>query len=462
MEVIMDKKTENDFAQQIALFRYGVIADFVHLPPGTKGLYAQIQKKAALEYVIPGSRRRRVAEETIRSWLKKYRKNGFDGLLPKARTDRGKTRRLPLEVADLLLATKEKEPELTVPLTIKKARESGLIPDEIRLPTSTVYKLLARNGLTGKTKSPAKDHRRFAYQYAGELFMADVMHGPAIRTPGGRKRKTYLIALIDDASRVIPHAAFAFSENTAAFMNVFKEAILKRGIPTRLFVDNGSAFRSQHLSLVCAKLGITLIHTRAYHAEAKGKIERWFRTIRLQFLPLLSEKEKQSLEAINRVLRTYIEIEYHRTPHRILGESPLDRWAKIGQRVRYPEPGVDLDDLFLFEAKRKVQKDRTISLNGRLYEIDASLVGETVTLRYDPANQGDTIEVCHHGSFVQEAKEVDTYANCFVKRDRPSGSVQMIDPQQAGSELAKKPMPAIRQPIDFSKLARSDREDTDV
>jgi transposase InsO family protein len=363
---------------------------------------------------------------------------------------------------DVLLVTKEKEPGLTVPLTIKKARQTGMIPCEIPLPESTVYKLLARNGLTGKQKSISKDHRRFAYQYAGELFMADVMHGPAIRTEGGRHQKSYLIALIDDASRVIPHAAFTFSENTSAFMNVFKEAILKRGIPTRLFVDNGSAFRSLHLSLVCAKLGITLIHTRAYHAEAKGKIERWFRTIRLQFLPLLSEKEKQSLEAINRVLRTYIEIEYHRTPHRILGESPLDRWAKIGQRVRYPEPGVDIDDLFLFEAKRKVQKDRTISLNGRLYEIDASLVGETVTLRYDPANQKDTIEVCHHNDFIQEAKEVDTYANCFVKRERPSGSIQLIDPNTAEVETKKHPLSSIRQPIDFSKLTKPDKEDTDV
>ncbi len=458
----MEKTAEQNLSEQIALFKYGIIADFVLLPPGTKGLYAQIRKKAALEYKIPGSRRTRVAEETIRSWLKRYRKNGFDGLLPKERIDRGKPRKLPLEVADVLLATKEKEPELTVPLIIKKVRKTGMIPDDLPLPQSTVYKLLARHGLTGKKRSVAKDHRRFAYQYAGDLFMADVMHGPAIKVEGGRKRKTYLIAFIDDASRVIPYAAFAFSENTAAFMKVFKDAILRRGIPTRLFVDNGSAFRSQHLSLVCAKLGITLIHARPYHAEAKGKIERWFRTIRLQFLPVLSDREMQSLEAINRALWTYIEIEYHRTPHRILGESPLDRWAKIGQRVRYPEPGVDVDDLFLFDAKRKVQKDRTVSLNGVLYEIDASLVGETVILRYDPANQGNTIEVCHNGEFVHEAKEVDTYANCFVKRDRPSGSIQIKAQENERIETSDHPPFLIRQPIDFSKLTDSDKEDTDV
>jgi len=458
----MEKNDRNDLSEQIALFRYGIIADFVHLAPGTRGLYEKIKKKAVPEYLIPGSRRTRVAEETIRSWLTKYRKNGFDGLLPKARTDRGKPRRLPLEVADVLLATKEKEPELTVPLTIKKARQTGAIPDDIILPESTVYKLLARHGLAQKKKTPAKDHRRFAYQYAGELFMSDVMHGPAVKVEGGRKRKTYLIAFIDDASRVIPYAAFAFSENTAAFMKVFKDAILRRGIPTRLFVDNGSAFRSQHLRLVCAKLGITLIHARPYHAEAKGKIERWFRTIRLQFLPMLSEKAMQSLEAINRALWAYIEIEYHRTPHRILGEAPLDCWAKIGQRVRYPEPGVDLDDLFLFEARRKVQKDRTVSLNGVLYEIDASLVGETVILRYNPTEQGDMVEVCYNGDFIQEAKKVDTYANCFVKRDRPSGSIEAITLEKAGVKTGENPSSTFHQPIDFSKLTDTDTEDSDV
>jgi transposase InsO family protein len=445
------KKTYS--TEDVALFRYGIISDFVNLPPGTKGLYAQIKKKAELEYQIPGSRRTRVAEETIRSWLKKYRVGGFDALLPKERNDKGKARRLPLEVADVLLSVKDENPELTVPLVIKTARESGKIPEDIRLPESTIYKLLARNGLTKKKTSADKDHRRFSYQYAGELWMSDVMHGPAIKTDGGRKRKTYLIAFIDDATRVIPYAEFAHSENTASFMEVFMQAILRRGIPQRLFVDNGSAFRSHHLSLVCAKLGITLIHARAYHAAAKGKIERWFRTIRLQFLPMLTKENMQSLETMNRALWTYVEIEYHRTRHRILNETPLDCWANIGQRVRYPEPGVDLTDLFLFESKRKVQKDRTISLNGMIYEIDASLVGETVTLRYNPAEQGKTIEVCHNNQFIQEAKLVDTYANCFVKRDRPSNTIKEVE-QNKDSPKMKAPKPP-KHPVNYGKLTKN-------
>ena len=446
---------ENKLQEQVALFRYGIISDFVNLPPGSRGLYAQIKKKAGRNYVIPGSRRTRVAEETIRSWLKKYRKDGFDALLPKERTDKGEARKLPLAVSDLLLETKEKEPELTVPLLIRKVRASGKVPNSVRMPRSTVYKLLARHGLTRKTK-PANDHRRFAYPNAGDLFMSDVMHGPAVRKGDGRKRKTYLIAFIDDATRVIPYAAFAHSENTTAFMEVLKQAVLRRGIPMRLFVDNGSAFRSHHLSLVCAKLGITLIHARPYHAAAKGKIERWFRTVRMQFLPIVSEKQMLNLKTINRALWTYIETEYHRSPHRSLGETPLDRWAQVGENVRYPEPGDDLDDLFLFESKRKVQKDRTVSLNGMAYEIDASLVGETVTLRYNPSDQGKEIKVCHNGRFVQKAKLVDIYANCFVKRDRPSKTIEALDPEKT---IDHKRESRPKQPVNFSRISQAEKED---
>jgi transposase InsO family protein len=439
--------------EDVALFRYGIISDFVNLPPGTRGLYARIKKKAGHNYIIPGSRRTKVAEETIRSWLKKYRAGGFDALLPKERKDKGKARRLPLEVADVLLAVKEENPEFTVPLVIRTARESGKIPEAIRLPESTIYKLLARNGLTGNQTSQDKDHRRFSYQYAGDLWMSDVMHGPAVKVNGGRKRKTYLIAFIDDATRVIPYAAFAHSENTASFMDVFQQAILRRGIPQRLFVDNGSAFRSQHLSLVCAKLGITLIHARAYHAAAKGKIERWFRTIRLQFLPLLNEDNRQSLITMNQALWAYIETEYHHAQHRILNETPLDCWARVGQRVRYPETGVDLADLFLFESRRKVQKDRTISLHGMIYEIDAALVGETVTLRYNPAEQGKIIEVRHNNQFVQKAKLVDTYANCFVKRDRPSSNIEEVESGE--NETREKVQVKSQHPVDYSKLTKN-------
>lgn len=435
------KNRDDDLKQQVALFRYGLIADIVCLEPGTKGIYDKIKQKATPHYLIPGTHRNRVAAETIRSWIKDYRQDGFDALFPKNRSDKGKSRTLSTETEDVLIEIKGDNLAFSVKQVIEKAKELGEIDKNSKLSPTSVYRLLSSRGLMDRKKIEepgGKDHRRFSYQHAGELFMSDVMHGPAVFTEGRRKHKAYLIAFIDDASRVIPYAEFALGEKTRNFMPVFKQAIMRRGIPKRLFVDNGSAFRSRHLAIVCARLGVTLIHAKVYHAAAKGKIERWFRTVRQQFLPTLGDQQKASLANLNQALWNYVESEYHHNLHRILGESPLDRWAGCAERVRYPEPGLDLDELFLAEEKRKVHKDRTISLHGKIYEADAALVGETVTIRYDPATPGQPIQLWFENKRYDDARLVDIFVNCFVKRDRPSNSL-IVEDKKPKSDFTDKP-----------------------
>ena len=161
--------------------------------------------------------------------------------------------------------------------------------------------------------------------------------------------------------------------------------MLKRGLPQRIFVDNGASYRSHHFSIVCAKLGVALIHAKPFQPQSKGKIERFFRTVRAQLLTRLDSEDYSSVAALNRRLAAWVEGEYHHSPHRgIEGDTPLERWARVADGVRYPDHEMDLDDLFLFEEQRKVQNDRIVSLRGRLFEVDASLIGEKVTLRYDP------------------------------------------------------------------------------
>jgi len=403
--------------EQIALFRYGLIADLLHLPAGKNGLYKKLAEKAERDHVIPGTLRTRVAAETMRDWLTRYRQGGFDALMPKVRCDQGQARAIPQEIADQLLCWKEEKRDLTVPLLITKA--ASILPEGLTLAPATVHRLLSRHGLMKKApgEPTSNDRRRFAFDKAGQLWMSDVMHGPSVLVEGRKRRKAYLLALLDDATRLVPHAAFALSENTAAFLPVLQHGIRRRGLCTRLYVDNGAVYRSHHLSLVCAKLGVTLIHARPYAPQGKGKIERFFRTVRMQLLPILSEKDTESLEAINRKLWAWIEGEYHQSPHKGLdGETPADRWARSCDEVKMP--GAELGDLFLFEQKRKVARDRTVSLQGVVYEVDAALVGETVTLRFEPARLGHPLQVWHRGRQVQQAKRVDVYANCFVKRDR--------------------------------------------
>lgn len=412
-------------ADAVALFRYGVIAELIHLDPKQREISARLRAKAERSYDIPRSTRRHVAAETIRDWLQAYRRGGFEALRPKPRADRGQMRAVDQSVADLLCAIKEEHPDYSIPLVIAAARTKGVAP-EVALPNATVHRLLTRHGLMERRRDQgdSNDRRRFAFSGANQLWMSDVMHGPAVITDGKRKHKTYLVAIIDDATRVVAYAAFAFSESVAAFLPVLEQAIRRRGIPERLYVDNGSAFRSHQLALVCAKLGITLIHARAYMPQGKGKIERWFRTVRMQLLPRLRDTDLQSLGALNRRLWAFVEGEYHQSPHKGLdGETPFDLWARSAADVRLAGP--ELTDMFLFEQRRRVQKDRTVSLVGVVYEVDASLVGETVTLRYDPSRPGAPIEVVFKDRVFTGVKPVDAYANCFVRRDHAS---KLLDP----------------------------------
>jgi transposase InsO family protein len=425
--------TDAQYRQALALFRYGLIAEFIQLPAGTRGLYARLRDKARADYTIPGSTRTRVSPETLRHWLKDYRRGGFDALLPKGRADRGRPRVIPQAVADALLSLKDEQPHLSIPQLIRAVQQSGVAPESLTLPPSTVHRLLSRAGLMHKTVPDGnQDRRRFAFAHAGQLWMSDVMHGPTVAIPGRGRRKSYLIAFLDDATRVVPYCAFALSENTQAFLPVFKQALLRRGIPQRLYVDNGANYRSQHLALVCAKLGVALIHARPYQPQGKGKQERWFRTVRAQFVSRLTPADTDSLEALNRRLWAWVEGEYHQSPHRgIEDHTPLDRWAMSAQHVRLPG-SLDLDALFLFETKRRVQRDRTVSLNGTLFEVDATLVNHTVTLRFDPgAPPARGVEVWFDEKFVGRASPLDAYANCFVRRNRPTQNIDADTPPTA-------------------------------
>jgi putative transposase len=448
-----DDKSERDKrAEEVALFRYGLISDVLRPADGDGPikLYERLRDKARRSYCIPGTRRTHVAVETMRDWLKLYQQGGFDGLKPKPRKDVGASRAIPQHVLDLLVELKDGHRDWSAAMVIERAQKESEAARAVALPLSTVYRMLSRAGVMGqKPESPtSKDRRHFAFERAGELWMSDVMHGPAVVVSGRRKQKAYLIGLLDDATRVVPYAAFALSENTSAFLSVFRQALMRRGIPLRLYVDNGAAFRSHHLALVCAKLGITLIHARPYQPAGKGKQERFFRTVRMSFLPTLGPADFGSLDALNRRLWAWVEGEYHQSPHKGLdGTTPLDAWAMRSSDVRVPGPELDLGEMLLLETKRRVHKDRTLSLDGVVYEVDAALVGEMVTVRFDPDKRGAPVDVWHGGRKVQSARVVDAYANCFVKRNNETRALD-------ADTRPPNPAPGLR----LRDLGRDDKE----
>ena len=405
-----------DFQTTVALFRFSVISEALHLP--VREVTACFARQAKREFDIPYSNRRRISMATMRLWMRQYREEGYEGLAPRLRSDRGSVRSLSSDVVEALLEVRRKNMELSVRKVIELTQSSGAVDVDVPMPHSTVHRLFTAENLMQKAPAAQRDMLRFVAQEAGQLWQTDVMHGPAVLDAKGRKRKTMLIALIDDATRLVPYAAFCFSENTANYLKVFGEGVKRRGAPERLLCDNGAAFKSKRLSQACAKLGVSLVHARPYHAAAKGKIERWFRTVRMQFIPLLKQNGVSNLVALNDRFYLWVEYEYHMTPHRGLnGRTPFDEWAQLCKKDRRPHPGLDLEDMFLLEVERKVSKARTVSLDGQLFEVRSGLAGEKVTLRYDP----ETLDkrppkVVHKGRDLGEAKKLNQVVNMHVRR----------------------------------------------
>ena len=191
--------TNDDSRRDVALFRYGLIADLLVLPAGSHEIAAGLRDRAARDHAIPGTRRTRVAEQTMRDWMRLYRTGGFDALFPRRRRDGGKPRRLTVDAAEALIAVKRENPGFSVRDAIARVREDGDVPEDAPLPPSTVHRLLSREGLMGSGDgSPPQDRRRFEHPNAGDLWMSDVMHGPKCGDGRGRRRKTYLVAFIDN------------------------------------------------------------------------------------------------------------------------------------------------------------------------------------------------------------------------------------------------------------------------
>ena len=440
----MSTPTDSDLDDRIAVFRHGLISRLLPKDLSAEQRRNERRRIVAAEHQIPGTTRTHVAEGTLREWMRAWHRGGFDALKPKRRADEGAARALAPPLAERLLELKEAEPTRPIRECIALARAEGLVASDAAVANSTVHRLFVRHGLNrGNHKSAENvgvDRRRFAFRDAGQLWMSDVMHGPSVvgDADARRRRKTYLIAFIDDATRVVPYAEFTFSESIRSFLPVMKQALLRRGLPERLYVDNGANYRSHHLALVCAKLGVALIHAKPRSPQGKGKIERFFRTVRAQLIGRLAPEDTASLAALNRRLGGWLEGEYHHAPHRGLeNATPLERWTMSADAVRYPDPDVELDELFLFETLRKVQKDRTVSLDGRLYEVDASFIGEKVTLRFDPARPDAAVTVIHAGQTIGRARQVDLYANCFVKR-HPNNGTALTDrePEPSASQLS--------------------------
>jgi|LSQX01.1.fsa_nt_gb putative transposase len=352
---------------------------------------------------------------SIERYYYTYRKEGFQGLLPAGRSDKGRGRVLSAETQEKLLDARRQSPGLNITTLVRYLTDTGVVePGAFSL--SSVYRLFAAYGLDRRSLKAGYLHPDSGPQKAFEvampnmLWMADMMYGPTIVTAEGKAIRTRLFALLDDNSRLCPCAQYFGGEGSECFMAVLHEAIRRRGLPDKIYTDNGKVFLCRHLSIVCANLNIKLSRARPYAAWSKGKIERFFRTLQTQFQATLVFDPVHSLAEINARLSHWIENVYHQTPQRGTGEAPAKRFMAYNQAIRLPPPDEELERLFLCNTHRRVRKDATISVGGVFFELTPALRGQQVEARYNPQNL-DEVEIWHQNRFVQIARKLNRKAN---------------------------------------------------
>jgi putative transposase len=374
-----DERRRLERAREIALFRYSLIQEVIssQLTAAQRG--RRVRELAAVPHPGPGGTEVRVSYQTINRWKRDYLAGGFEALVPAPRQASPRT---PGEVLALAAALKRENLERTAAQVQRILRAtSGWAPSDRTL--QRLFSRLELNCPVGEDSQ--RVFGRFEAARPNELWTGDALHGPVI---GGRK--TYLFCFIDDYSRAVMGARWAFHEDVVRLAAALRPALAVRGVPESAYVDNGSAFADAWLLRACAVLGIKLVHSRPGRPQGRGKVERFFRTVRDQFLVELGSEDRQAgtraadLAELNRLFAAWVEVSYHRAVHSETGQAPLARWAAgVPQPLPLPSPA-QLHEAFLWSERRTVRKTATVSLHGNLYQVDASLVRCVVELVFDP------------------------------------------------------------------------------
>lgn len=382
--------------------------------------HERVHNVAALTFFDEEGNPRQFTWRTIQTWFYRYKNHGITGMTPRPRKDKGQVRKTTPE--ELLEALHAAKPHFHDQRTNRRALyrfciEKGLLhPD--RIAQTTFYRFLRTYNLLAPPNDNDKKRLAFSMRYANQLWQADTMFGPYVDTgvSAGARKQARLIAFIDDASRVLCHGEFFFEENVATLVQALRAAFYKRGVPEQLLVDNGSIYSGQEITLICARVGCLLRHTAVGDAAAKGKIERFFRRTRDQFL--VKKLDLSSLDALNRQFTYWVESEYNAVEHDAIGMKPIDRFGIDLARVRFLAPAEHNDELFYAEATRKVKKDNTFSFAGRRYETPVDLRDKEIQLRYDRHCQDPAavIIVYHKGQRLGVARLLDAVANGLKRR----------------------------------------------
>lgn len=406
----MDKETR----EQIALIRYKIISPVLAEPSRLQNEYFRNQSQK--EHLFPHYGLRKMSVSTMKNWLKIYKKEGFHGLYPKKRCDTGRPRRTTPDMMNAIKARCKAYPHMSV----QKLYENLLSDHLLGHPPihyNTLLRIVKKDNLLSQKRQDIR--KRYETGNVNELWVCDFMHGPRVLI-NRRPHKAILCAVIDDHSRMITGHGFAPSETVSSLTRVLKDAFLAFGLPKRIYVDNGSAFSSEFLLKCCALAGISLTHSKPYDSPSRGKIERFFRTVRDRFLSEITQTI--TLQELNASFSHWLN-EYHHRVHTGIKERPVDRYNKSANRVEIKRMSrSELDEIFLVRHERVVNNDATISFKGRIYEVPAAYIRQRIEIRH-PVDDARDLFLYDNDARVGRLKLVDSRENARIFKPNMSETV---------------------------------------
>ena len=400
--------------QEIALMRYGAIAPLIagldENYPSKTAFYNEISNKGL---VGPDGSVHHYAPATIEKWYLDYQNQGFDALVPKSRADAGMSRKLDDELQERIRYFKTNYPRMSAAAIYRQLKTDGSIING-QVSESTICRFV--NQLQNELRqTPNRDMRRYERPHINEVWCGDSSVGPRLIDKDGKKHRIYIIALIDDASRFITGIDVFYNDNFANLMSVMKSAVSKYGRPKVLNFDNGKSYKNRQMELLAARIGTTLSYCQPYTPTGKAKIERWFRTLKDQWMAGLDMQDFHSLDELRGSLHSYVQ-RYNQTPHSSLrGMSPLDRFFSEPEQIRRL-PADDIDKDFLLEIERRVSADCVIVIDQIEYEVDYRFARQRIRLRYSP-DMKDIFVVETDGTLTP-IRLLNKTENALVKREK--------------------------------------------
>jgi len=401
---------KNSKTEEIALFRFGLIAPVIHNSIDNQARYFKDMSEKV--HTLPDGSQKKFHWRTFKTWLRLYRRHGFDGLKPTQRDDRGKSRVISPELSGIICAKLAEFPSLSCAMLYRILVSDGSISSGSPAE-STVRAFIRDNNLRPKDERIIP-RKKFEKPFVNDLWLCDFLHGPRLIIDG-KKKKIFLTAIIDDHSRFIVGFRWSLHENTHTLEMALKAAFSAHGLPKAIYCDNGAVFVSSHLQLICARLGVALIHSKPYDSPSRGKIERFFRTVRENFLVLLPIHQKYSLDDFNVRFRSWLDREYHRRTHHGIHQSPLDRYINNSKNLSLRRVNQnELEQCFYYTFHRKVKNDSTVSVRSVLFEVPPRYIGSNIELR-SPADDELELWIYENDKPVIKLQKVDPAANSSVQ-----------------------------------------------